>query len=736
MTHLEFKGSIVVSVIRSGREIRKIERPLRMHGSTRTVKYKGREWIVRRGNRIVVDAAPFDALSETSGPAAVAGSLGNPTGASSPVHSPPVASGRAPADMAYPAGTPGGAVHEIPINWDAKQRRVFEAPADRRLLVDAPPGTGKTAVACRRVAWLLDEAGVAPSKIWLISFTRTAVLEIRNRIAGYLRDGTDLWSIRIATLDSHAWAIQSGFNDDASLTGSYEDNIERVVQLVRQNEGVFEYLEDVEHLIIDEAQDIVGPRAELLMEIIAKLSKTCGVTVFADEAQAIYGFADDEESEDEPDRDPSTGAGHLASRIRAAQLPFEDMSLSQVHRAQTESLKRLFTEVRACVVAPVKGGTVNQLARITSMVTALAGAASATTDDLKALAPSVLDDAFVLFRRRADVLTAAAFWGAAPHRIRMSGLPVLIESWVGKVFWDFVAPAISREDFERRWSERVDRAADAASGAWDQLVRAAGESRTRVSIRRLRSVLARTAPPGEFLRPDFGLGGPVFGTIHGCKGREAQAVFLMLPAINRRASDLEEEARVVFVGATRAKADLRLGAGCRWLLPGTVPASGRTIAYKTGDKKPAAQVEIGRSGDVTAESVVGRRSFFSETDALAAQRWLREHDRELIEAECDDSVDPANGYPIRSNEGRQIARLSQSFNRDVETIGQMVCRRLKWHCTLRAVSVPKNLRLFGATTLVTGPDDPSADALYPPFSRSGFMLAPVVHGFSMMYFRY
>ena len=57
-----------------------------------------------------------------------------------------------------------------------------------------------------------------------------------------------------------------------------------------------EYLESVEHLVVDEAQDIVGIRAELLVvEIIRKLSSSCGVTVFADEAQAIYGFADDGE---------------------------------------------------------------------------------------------------------------------------------------------------------------------------------------------------------------------------------------------------------------------------------------------------------------------------------------------------------------------------------------------------------------------------------------------------------
>jgi len=182
-------------------------------------------------------------------------------------------------------------------NWDENQQAVIESPPNARLLVDAGPGTGKTAVACGRVAWLIDHGRISPNNIWLISFTRTAVQEIRNRIGEFLADGTAAYSVRIATLDSHAWMIHSGFDRNTELLGSYDENIRELTRKIKEDrDGLLsEYLQIVEHLIVDEAQDIVGIRADLVMEIIRRLSENCGVTVFSDAAQAIYGFSLDEE---------------------------------------------------------------------------------------------------------------------------------------------------------------------------------------------------------------------------------------------------------------------------------------------------------------------------------------------------------------------------------------------------------------------------------------------------------
>ena len=88
------------------------------------------------------------------------------------------------------------------------------------------------------------------------------------------------------------------FDGGAELLGTYNENIKKLTKMIREdkNGDISDYLETVEHLIVDEAQDIVGIRGELVLEIIGKLSDNCGVTVFSDEAQAIYGFSLDEDS--------------------------------------------------------------------------------------------------------------------------------------------------------------------------------------------------------------------------------------------------------------------------------------------------------------------------------------------------------------------------------------------------------------------------------------------------------
>src|ERR1700727_1249402 len=140
--------------------------------------------------------------------------------------------------------------------WDSSQENVIQSDRSARLIVEAGPGTGKTAVSCARLAFLIKKEGVNPPRCWMISFTRTAVAEIRARLYSYL--GEDAFAVKVATIDSQAWAIHSGSDSAASLTGSYEQNIEHVTEMIRSDPDVQEYIEGIEHLIVDEAQDFVG----------------------------------------------------------------------------------------------------------------------------------------------------------------------------------------------------------------------------------------------------------------------------------------------------------------------------------------------------------------------------------------------------------------------------------------------------------------------------------------------
>src|SRR5262249_50975423 len=171
-------------------------------------------------------------------------------------------------------------------DWDLEQLEVILEPPTSWQLVIAGPGAGKSAVACQRVAYLIDD-GVPPSRILLVSFTRTAVAELRDRIVCYAVAGDRARSVRISTIDSQAWSLRAGFDDEPlpkSLgDGSYELSIQRTVELFsKKNPDLIDFMTRLEHLIIDEAQDVMGLRADLVLAMLKSLSPTCGVTILAD----------------------------------------------------------------------------------------------------------------------------------------------------------------------------------------------------------------------------------------------------------------------------------------------------------------------------------------------------------------------------------------------------------------------------------------------------------------------
>ena len=107
----------------------------------------------------------------------------------------------------------------------------------------------------------------------------------------YASAGAAARSGGISTIDSHAWSLRAGFDDERFLKspgdGSYDLSIDRTIELSReQTPGLVECMARIEHLLIDEAQDVTGPRADLVIEMLKILPPICGVTSLADPAQA------------------------------------------------------------------------------------------------------------------------------------------------------------------------------------------------------------------------------------------------------------------------------------------------------------------------------------------------------------------------------------------------------------------------------------------------------------------
>lgn len=598
-----------------------------------------------------------------------------------------------------------------------EQNRVIDAPTNAWLLVEAGPGTGKTAVACARVASMLGK-GVPPSSILLVSFTRTAVAELRGRIRALATGIPGAAGVRITTLDSEAWHLGFGFR--GTKAESFDASIATAIRLLRERApDVMDWFGSIRHIIVDEAQDLVGLRSELVLQLLDTLSDDAGATVFVDPAQAIYGFSE------EVDGDTSGEAVPFHQRV-LDEFPdvFTALKLTRLYRTSSPELRRIFEEGRACVLADGDAG--ERLEELTAVARNHAREADSVNlrDDL---GPNEL----VVFRRRAEVLTASSFLSSRgiPHRLRLSQVSLGVQPWVALVLAGHQGP-LTADNFAQRWDSLAKHPLLSeldAEQAWALLLRIAGSPAGTVDSLLLRRALARARPPAELAQTEVGLRGPVLGTIHASKGREADTVTLMLPRNGRKDADREEEVRVLYVGATRARKDLLVGKGYALRrFRGLGGPGGRVFA----PDNESAQVEIGRPGDVSECSVIDGSLTGTREHAEAVQRFLADHATKHVSLVARQRGGRSHDYVVETDGASPLTLcvLNPQVNADLFSIAHV----LDPSDHLKPPPTIPHLYLVGCRTIALAPDDPRLGRLPEPWASTGLFLAPVIKGLAKL----
>lgn len=628
-------------------------------------------------------------------------------------------------------------------DWDLEQLEVILEEPTRWQLVIAGPGAGKSAVACQRLAFLVDE-GLPPARMLLVSFTRTAVAELRDRISLYAVAGERAKAVRVSTIDSHAWRLRAGFEDEPISTGfgngSYDLSINQALELLRERQpDLTSFIGRLEHLILDEAQDVVGVRAEFVLELLNNLSDTCGVTILADPAQAIYGFTSDT-------NDRLGGDVSLISRLEeGCSRRLLRRELREIHRIKNGSLLDLFVNTRKVIeTAETPEGHTN---RVQEVIRATCGkniGATSYTDIADFLGDVGDDSMLVLFRRRADVLFASSYCSGADvrHRLRMADLPLVVRPWIGWLFGEYQDAFITQERFVELWAARATVAPEPLQGEerdanWNLLHRlAAGRRAGTIDLVQLRRLVSRARPPVEICFPDLGQAGPILGTIHGSKGREEDTVVLAMPrsrvpngAAGERQDDARvfEEGRVYYVGATRARKML-ITAATGATRVGYLD-SGRIYRRLESNR---VQLEIGREGDVD------RLAHLGWSTRVTAQRTLAASVGRVLPAHAETSAETSFARRIlleqtgTDNIKRfiEVGQFGENLQADIGKLWSMVDP----DGTLKPPPQIRHIHLVAVSTV--GLSESEMDAARLPFNRTGFALAPVVKGFPMIPFFY
>lgn len=159
------------------------------------------------------------------------------------------------------------------MEFSEKQKEIIYT-REPRCVVISSSGSGKTAVLTERIKYLLSE-GYDPKSIVAITYTNAAAAEIRERVG-------NPQGLYIGTVHSYAnyLLISAGYHTGALLE---EEKYDELFEMVSEH---LDCIQEVEYLLLDEAQDSNGTQFNFLFEEVLPHR----FMVIGDARQSIYRF--------------------------------------------------------------------------------------------------------------------------------------------------------------------------------------------------------------------------------------------------------------------------------------------------------------------------------------------------------------------------------------------------------------------------------------------------------------
>ncbi|WP_405724801.1 UvrD-helicase domain-containing protein [Streptomyces sp. NBC_01537] len=454
------------------------------------------------------------------------------------------------------------------------QQLVVDQPWDARVLVTAGAGSGKTHTLVRRLDALVDREELEAAEILVLSFSRAAVRELRERID---RHGDAARRVRAQTFDSWAASLLARAYPETDWSGSTFD--QRIVAATEAiGRGAIEVGEQgpPAHVVIDEVQDLVGVRREMVEELLDRFSSNCGFTVVGDAAQAVYGF----QVSDPEQRALETN--YFLDWVRASYgEDLVELHLGDNFRARTDEA-RVALSLGPCLqrLPTDKAEAVLAAEHIHRELRALLMEAPNFGD----LADSFVQESLryfpgttaILCRDNGQALRISELLDEAdvPHRLQRSTRDRPAPAWIAGLLTATASSSLTQERFAESLTDLGLPTGSAPESLWRSLRKVARGPRATLDLAALHRVVAEKRLPDELTAPEPS---PlVISTVHRAKGLEFDRVLILEPAVltaprptakKKYDYDPPAEARLLYVAMTRPRDDLyRLDAPVTWLL--------------------------------------------------------------------------------------------------------------------------------------------------------------------------
>ncbi|WP_405583097.1 UvrD-helicase domain-containing protein [Streptomyces sp. NBC_01190] len=552
-----------------------------------------------------------------------------------------------------------------------EQLAVVEQPWDARVLVAAGAGAGKTHTLVRRLDALCGhedpEQGLEAVEILVLTFSRAAARELRERIS---RHGERARRVRARTFDGWAYELLRQAHPDADwATVGFDERIATATRAIEV--GALEIGDAVPpaHVVIDEVQDLLGGRRELVEALLDRYQDSCGFTLVGDAAQSVYGFQIDDLGE----RADETGRFfewlrcsypddlvelHLTRNFRAATSEAR-VALALGPRLQQpgdpDEVGKLYEELRDLLLDPANGmGGLDDEFTLGGLRDLSDTCAILTRDNQQALVVS-------------DLLHAHGI----DHRLRRPLEERPVPYWVAELLRRTEANALTEERFRRLLADIPLPYEPDVTALWTVLRRAArGAGRGVLDLDGLRRAVAQGGFPDEAAEPETS--DVVVSTVHRAKGLEFDRVIVLTPpALSelhkryRNELDLHAEACALYVAMTRARQDLYHVAPPELPLFRRAGGRHRGRRYLGSWRSYDRYGIVAEPGDVSQDDPPGRA-----TDAVATQAYLlnqvRPGQEVLLRRRHSLPMGEQESPPYALvHEGREIGEASQRFREEL-----------------------------------------------------------------------
>lgn len=559
-----------------------------------------------------------------------------------------------------------------------EQEDIIRFPETDRTVVNAGPGTGKTWTLIEKLKYMLTEQEVDPENILVLCFSRAAVEVIRERLEN-AADKDELpmnWHlIEVRTFDSFATYLLTLIMEDIPdllprgfvlENQSYDARISAAMDVLKKGDNL---LGDYQHIIVDEVQDLVGVRAEMVLALLSSIPVECGFTILGDSCQGIYDYLSEA---DKTIMSSTDFYKEIFDRFRDANY----CSLVTNYR-QGDTFGELTQPYRTAILR----GNLKDQAEAASWLNRKIKISDIDLKHFKVSdAKRYTQDGTlgILTQTNGQALQISAWLRTEgiPHQLQRPNTSMALAGWVYDVLTNAETDVLDFDEFSEIFEKLYPECNAESNRYWDALISTQRDStKNNYEIPDLlRGLTENLRDPLLFENPSRQRSKITVSNIHRAKGREFDSVLVLsdlLKGMSEETQDNDQEHKVCYVALTRPKKaieQVNLETQYIYIEKGSTRRCSKASNGYGKKRKYISHIEVGFEGDLN------QRSFAANPDSQAQLAASIQPDIRLKFYRCPDYVRGSIIYRITTedNENLTLGYTSANFSNGIERALQRI----------------------------------------------------------------